>query len=100
MIVLEEGVNNVQLSIAFFNNNNDYLLRIEDNFKQYTLDVNLTDMSNNKNLYTEFELEVVTDINDQDLINGKIFLNINKRYFYYLFDSFDNLIDTGYLIYT
>ena len=99
MIVVEEGINNIQLTLAFLNQNNDYTLRIEDAFKQYVFNLAVEDVSPNKNFYSQFEVEVVTDINDQDIPNNVIFLTKNKRYLYFLYDLDGKLVDNGYLIF-
>jgi hypothetical protein len=99
MIVLEEGINDIWLTIAFFNNSDNYKLLIKDTFNQYEVSLNVTDLSNNKNLISIFQIEIVDDILLQDINNNIIFLKSNKRYFYHLYNSTDELIDNGYLIY-
>lgn len=102
MIIIKEGQNNIRLTIAFINNVlvSDYKFIIKDTFDQYFYNLNVVDISQNKNLFSEFEITITNDINDEDLLNNVIFLTKNKRYYYMLKNNNETeIIDNGYLIY-
>lgn len=77
MVVLKGGVNQMYLTISELNtiNNAIYKMVIIDETTKEEKIVTLLDTTINAVRYNQFQITLVDDINNEDLLNGIIYLN-------------------------
>ena len=98
MIVLEQNTNqSFRLNIGGVNSSPVFDLVITESLSGQQRTLELTDISPNKTLFSEFQIETTDDKSQQDLSAGIIYTRTNERYIYELKVGSET-IDIGYLI--
>lgn len=81
MLLLQEGVNQIYITVSELNliNNPIYTIEIKDETSHEIKTITVLDTSNNPIRYNQFEITLVRDITDEDLANGIVYLKTGKH---------------------
>lgn len=81
MLLLQEGVNQIYITVSELNliNNPIYTIEIKDETSHEIKTITVLDTSNNPIRYNQFEITLVRNIADEDLANGIVYLKTGKH---------------------
>jgi hypothetical protein len=97
IVLYQNTTQEFRLNIGGVNASPVFSLHVVESLSGNTRTIELTDISPNKQLFSEFEITATDDKSQQDLSEGIIYLRTLERYVYRLEDV-NGLIDSGYLI--
>ena len=96
MVILKKGKNTIKLTVGHLNGDDNYIFHIQEAFGQYKADIEVEELSPNRNLISKFEFDIVENSEEQDLPNKKLYLRKGQRYYYKLRTLSGDIIDSGY----